>query len=246
MSTVYVLFVNHLCTICQQCKLSFYKPVDSHITKATKPFERLNIDFKGPLPSTTKNIYMLRIIDEYSRFPFVNPCPTTDTNTFTTCLSQLFSLFGMPACVHSDRGPLFMSNELKQWLCEKVIATRRTIPYKPQGNGQTERYNGIIYKTVELAFKTKELPIKHWEIVLLDALHSIRSLINTITNERPHERTINYQRKSATGYFLPSWLSEPGKVPLKQFLKNLKYESDVTEVELLEGNPQYAYIYQVT
>ena len=35
-------------------------------------------------------------------------------------------------------------------------------------------------------------------------------------------------------------LSEPGKVLLKQFVKNLKY--DVTEVELLEANPQYAYL----
>ena len=143
------------CAVCQQCKPSFYKPVDSHIMKATKPFERLNIDFKGPTPSTTKNIYMLTIIDEHSRFPFVYPCPTTDTNTVTTCLSQLFSLFGMPACVHSDREPSFMSNEFKQWLREKGIATSRTTPYNPQGNGQTERYNGIIYKTVELALKTK-------------------------------------------------------------------------------------------
>ena len=52
-----------------------------------------------------------------------------------------------------------MSNELKQWLHEKDIAASRTTPYNPQGNGQTERYNGIIYKTVEFALKTKELPI---------------------------------------------------------------------------------------
>ena len=66
-----------------------------------------------------------------------------------------------------------MSNELKQWLHEKDIAASRTTPYNPQGNGQTERYNGIIYKTVELALKTKELPINDQEIVLPDALHSI-------------------------------------------------------------------------
>ena len=230
------------CTVCQQCKPSFYKPVDSDIIKATKPFERLKIHFKGPLLSTTKNIHMLNIIDEYSRFPFVYPYPTTDTNTVTACLSQFFSLFGMPVYVHSDRGPSFMSNELKQWLREKGIATSRTTPYNPQGNGQTERYNGIIYKTVKLALKTKELPIKHWEIVLPDALHSIRSLINTVTNKTPHERMFNYQRKSATCYSVPSWLSEPGKVLLKRFVKNSKYEPDVTEVELLEANPQYAHI----
>ena len=52
----------------------------------------------------------------------------------------------------------------------------------------------------------------------------------------------NYQRKSATGYSVPSWLSEPGKVLLKRFVKNSKYEPDVTEVELLEANPQYVHI----
>ena len=115
-----------------------------------------------------------------------------------------------------------MGTELKQWLREKGIATSRTTPYNPQGNGQTERYNGIIYKTIELALKSKDLPIKHWEIVLSDALHSIRSLINTVTNETPHERLFSYQRKSATGYSVPTWLSEPGKVLLKWFVKNSK------------------------
>ena len=91
------------CTACQECKPSFYKPVNSHIIKATKPFERLNIDFTGLFPSTTKNIYMLTIIDEYSRFPFVYQCPTTNTNTVTTCLSQLFSLFGIPNSMQPPR-----------------------------------------------------------------------------------------------------------------------------------------------
>ena len=52
----------------------------------------------------------------------------------------------------------------------------------------------------------------------------------------------NYQRKAVTSYSVPSWLSEPGKVLLKWFVKNLKYEPDMAEVELLEANPQYAYI----
>ena len=50
------------------------------------------------------------------------------------------------------------------------------------------------------------------------------------------------ERKSATGYSVPTWLSEPGKVLLKRFVKNSKYDPDVIEVELLEANPQYAYI----
>ena len=32
-----------------------------HLIKATQPFERLNIDFKGPVPSNANNVYMLTL-----------------------------------------------------------------------------------------------------------------------------------------------------------------------------------------
>ena len=41
---------------------------------------------------------------------------------------------------------------------------------------------------------------------------------------------------------LPTWLNEPRKVLVKRFVKNSKYEPNVTEVELLEVNSEYAYI----
>ena len=45
----------------------------------------------------------------------------------------------MPEYVHSDRGPSFMSEELKRWLFEKGISFSQTIPYNRQGNGQVKR-----------------------------------------------------------------------------------------------------------
>jgi len=62
------------CQICCECKPQFYRPEPGHVVKATQPFERLNIDFKGPLPSNNQNKYILTVVDEYSRFPFVFPC----------------------------------------------------------------------------------------------------------------------------------------------------------------------------
>ena len=47
---------------------SFYKPIGAQLIQATKPFERISIDYKGPVPSTSHNKYLLVIIDEYSRF----------------------------------------------------------------------------------------------------------------------------------------------------------------------------------
>ena len=158
------------CKICQEVKPRYYNPNKLKLVKATHPFQRLSIDFKGPLPSKV-HPFLLTIIDEYSRFPFAYPVKDVSTSTVIKRLGNLFSIFGMPGYVHSDRGPSIMSEELKRWLFEKGIPSSRTTPYNPQGNGQVEGYNGIIWKSVLLALKSRNLPITEWERVLLDALH---------------------------------------------------------------------------
>ena len=143
------------CTVCAELKPKFYRPPTSHLIKATQPFERLNMDFKGPLPASNRNAFILTIIDEYTRFPFAFACSDTSTATVISCLNQLFAIFGMPAYLHSDRGSSFMSKELADYLSSKGIATSRTTPYNPQSNGQTERYNGIIWNAVKLSLRSK-------------------------------------------------------------------------------------------
>ncbi|KAI3378313.1 hypothetical protein SNEBB_002032 [Seison nebaliae] len=229
------------CQICAECKPRFHQPVRAHLIKATQPFERLNVDFKGPLPSTDRNQYFLIVVDEYSRFPFVFPCSNTSASTVIDCLCTLFAIFGMPSYIHSDRGSAFMSQELRGFLNGKGIATSRTTSYNPQCNGQAERYNGIIWKAITMALKSRGLPTKCWQEVLLDALHSVRSLLSTATNSTPHERLLNFQRRSSTGASVPSWLCSPGPVFLKRHIRN-KNDPLVDEVELLQANPQYAHV----
>ena len=50
------------CKQCRECKPQYYSPEPSHLIKATQPFERLNLDFKGPLPSNNRSRFMLTII----------------------------------------------------------------------------------------------------------------------------------------------------------------------------------------
>jgi len=50
--------------ICAELKPQFYCPGRGALIKATKPFERLGLDFKGPLPSQTRNIYLLVVVDD--------------------------------------------------------------------------------------------------------------------------------------------------------------------------------------
>ena len=230
------------CRVCAEHKPQFYSPAQAHLIKATQPFERLNIDFKGPLKSNNQNVYFLNIIDEFSRFPFVYPCKDVSTRSVIQCLCQLFSLFGMPAYIHSDRGAAFMSEELRQFLTGKGIATSRTTPYNPACNGQVEKYNGTIWKAITMALKTRGLPVTCWQDVLPDALHSLRSLLCTATNCTPHERFFKFDRRSSCGSSVPTWLSTPGPVLLKRHVRTSKTDPLVDEVQLLQANPQYAHI----
>ena len=164
------------------------------------------------------------------------------SSTVIKCFNQLFALFGMPSFVHNDRAPDFLSAEVRDYLHSRGVATSKTSRYNPRGNGQAERYNGTIWKAVTLALKSKSLPMSAWEMVLPDALHSIRSLLCTATNCTPHERMFNFQRKSTSGHSVPSWLSRPGPVYVRKHVRGSKYEPSVEEAELIEANPEYAFI----
>ena len=49
------------CSICAKLKPRFYKPSNPPLIHATQPMERLSMDSKGPLPSsTTMSIYQFR------------------------------------------------------------------------------------------------------------------------------------------------------------------------------------------
>ena len=149
---------------------------------------------------------------------------------------------GNPFFVHSDRGTAFTSEELKGFLHSRGIATSRTTAFNLQGNGQVERYNGIIWQTVSLALRSRNLSTVNWEKVLDVALHCIRSLLSTSTNCTPHERLFNFQRKSATRDSIPRWLTRSKSALLKRYLRGSKYEPPVETVDILEVNPNYAHV----
>ena len=230
------------CPDCLECKPLFHKPEKSHLIKATKPMERLNVDFKGPLPTTNKNAYFLNVVDEFSRFPWAFPCPNVDASTVSQCLTQLFTMCGFPNYIHSDRGSAFISAELKAFLSAKGIASSKTTPYNPQGNGQVEKENSTIWKAVVVTLKSKGLPISRWQEVLPQVLHATRSLLCTATNDTPHERFFSFPRRAAAGPSLPVWLLSPGPVFLKRHVRNRKTDPLVEPVELLEANPTYTHI----
>ena len=185
-------------------------------TDSTDPQEgtliKATIDFKGPVKG--KHPYLLVVIDEFSRFPFAFPCRDVSARTVIECLTQLFCLFGMPGYIHSDRGSAFMSAELRKFLVSRNVATSLTTPYHPEGNSQCERLNSTLWKTVKLMLHSRGLHEEQWDQVLPDALHAIRSLLCTATNQTPHERFLSFERRSTV---LVLWKTKqnPTNLPYK-------------------------------
>ena len=238
---------DHVRTITNNCKsCSYYKPQfiqsEGTLIQATAPFQRLSIDFKGPLPqSKSGNKYLLTMIDEYSRFPFAYPCRDMTSQTVTHCFNHLFSIFGMPDMVHNDRGTDFLSGETQEYLLSKSISTSKTSRYNPKCNGQVEKLNGTLWKAIQVTLHSRKLQLSDWESVLPDALHSIRSLLCTATNTTPHDRMFNFTRKSTSGKSIPSWV-KPGPIYVKNHTRKSKYEAPVSPATLLHANPSYAHV----
>ena len=182
------------CPTCCELKPRFFKPSPGKIIRATQPFERLLVDFKSPLPTANNsgNTFILTVIDEFSRFPFVFPCQDTSTDSVIKCFNELFTTYGTPGNIHSDSGSSFKSKALKEYLTSMGINSTFTKPYHPQGNGHCQRFNGIIWKTVKLCANSHKQSIMEWESILPVALHSIHSLLCTRTNATPHERGFTF------------------------------------------------------
>ena len=92
-STTDVKRVVNTCPISAEIKPQFYRGVNNTLIKATHPMERLSIDFKGSLSSSSNNKYLFIVIDEYSRFPFAFPCKEIISSVVINCLDKLFSVY---------------------------------------------------------------------------------------------------------------------------------------------------------
>ena len=152
------------CSICAKEKPRFLSLRNNRLITSSKPWQRLSIDFMGPKPSKTGNQYIFTVIDEFSRFPFAFAVRGPSSYVAIKCLTSLFSLFGPPHCIHSDRGTAFESREFQAFLKEWNILKSRTTPYHPAGNGQVERMNGTLWQTIRLRLSQNGRPIEFWKV----------------------------------------------------------------------------------
>ena len=99
------------------------------------PFNEVSMDFAHVDGQT-----LLLVVDDYSRFPFVEPVSSTSASAVIPKLDQLFSTFGAPRVVKSDNSPPFNGEEFAKFAFVLGFKHRKVTPLWPRANGEVERF----------------------------------------------------------------------------------------------------------
>ncbi len=114
------------------------------------PWELLQLDFIGPLPSAKGGYrYCLVIIDKFSKWVEAIPTRNNSANTVARVVAnQILPLWGAPIQIESDQVTHFTGQVMKQ-ICQMLnIKQRFHIPYRPQSSGMVERANRTIKESI--------------------------------------------------------------------------------------------------
>ncbi|GJV56327.1 reverse transcriptase domain-containing protein [Tanacetum coccineum] len=100
------------CDACQrQGKISQRDEMPQNAIQVCEIFDLWGIDFMGPFPSSKGNKYILVAVDYLSKWVEAKALPTNDARVVVKFLKSLFSRFGAPRAIISDRGTHFCNDK---------------------------------------------------------------------------------------------------------------------------------------
>nr|GFB57555.1 reverse transcriptase domain-containing protein [Tanacetum cinerariifolium] len=143
-----------------------------YILKACHSGPTRGIDFMGPFPSSKGNKYILVAVDYLSKWVKAKALPTNDERVVVKFLKSLFSWFGTPKAIISDRGTHFCNNQFSRVMSKYGVTHRLSTAYLPQTSGQVEVTNRGLKRILK---RTVGENHALWSDKLEDALWAFRT-----------------------------------------------------------------------
>nr|GEX21544.1 putative reverse transcriptase domain-containing protein [Tanacetum cinerariifolium] len=191
---------------------------------AKKVFDS-GIDFMGPFPSSKGNKYILVVVDYLSKWVEGKALPTNDTRVVVKFLKSLFSRFGTPKAIISDRGTHFCNDQFSRVMLKYGVTHRLSTAYHPQTSGQVEVTNRGLKRILERTIGENHAV---WSDKLEDALWAFRTAFKTLIGCTPYR--IVYGKSC----HLPLELEHKAFWALKHTNFDLKTTSDHRKLQLNE------------
>nr|GEU35789.1 reverse transcriptase domain-containing protein [Tanacetum cinerariifolium] len=149
-----------------------------------KIFDIWGIDFMGPFPSSKRNKYILVAVDYLSKWVEAKALPTNDARVVVKFLKSLFSRFGIPWVIISDRGTHLCNDQFTRIMIKYGVTRRLATAYHPQMSGQVEVSNRGLKRIIE---RTVGENRTSWSDKLDDALWAFRTAYKTLIGCTPYK-----------------------------------------------------------
>nr|GFB46356.1 reverse transcriptase domain-containing protein [Tanacetum cinerariifolium] len=188
-------------------------------------FDVWGIDFMGPFPSSKGNKYILVAVDYLSKWVEAKALPTNDTRVVVKFLKSLFSRFGTPNAIISDRGTYFCNDQFARVMSKYGVTHRLSTAYHPQTSGQVEVTNRGLKRILE---RTVGENRALWSDKLEDALWAFRTAFKT------HVGCTPYRLVYGKACHLPLELEHKAFWALKHANFDLKTAGDHRKLQLNE------------
>lgn len=145
-----------------------------------------SLDFMGPLrKSEGGNRWIITAIEHNTRWPIAKAIPIASSVAVAQFIyDEIFSVFGPPSEILTDRGSSFTAKVLEEYLRIMQVKHRKTSAYHPRTNGRIENFHGPFGKMIA---KSCGAAIHKWDEFIQEALYALRTRVHTITRETPYK-----------------------------------------------------------
>ncbi|GKF28580.1 reverse transcriptase domain-containing protein [Tanacetum coccineum] len=168
----------------KQGKISHRDEMLQNAIQVCEIFDVWGIDFMGPFLSSRGNKYILVAVDYLSKWVEAKALPTNDARVVVKFLKSLFSRFGTPRAIISNRGTHFCNDKFDKVMSKYGVTHRLSTAYHPQTSGQVEMMNRRLKRILE---RTVGENHASWSDKLDDALWAFRTTYKTPIGCTPYK-----------------------------------------------------------
>jgi hypothetical protein len=198
------------CADCQQNKINthpIHAPLQPIYPKPEAlPFETIGLDFITKLPESEGSDSILTVVDhDCTKAAIFIPCreEITAEETAGLYVRHVFTRFGLPSRIISDRDPRFASKFTHELCCILGISQNISTAYHPRTDGQSEAKNKWVEQHLHFYVDHYQ---KNWTYYLPMAEFAHNTWASETTRESPFTLLMGYNPRA-------DWIDRPSPIP---------------------------------